>query len=43
MAAERSSSKATSILQTTPDASLLDAIVTEGRLGQTREEQSKIP
>ena len=41
MAAERSTAKAGSILQTTPEASLLDAIVTEGRLGQTREEQSK--
>jgi type VI secretion system protein ImpC len=30
-----------SILETPPDQSLLDAIVSEGRLGQTREEQSK--
>src|SRR5690349_3557140 len=31
----------TSIIETPADQSLLDAIVTEGRLGQTREEQTK--
>ena len=41
MPTERSTSQPASILQTAPEASLLDAIVTEGRLGQTREEQSK--
>jgi type VI secretion system protein ImpC len=41
MAAERSTAKPASILQTAPEESLLDAVISQGRLGQTREEQSK--
>jgi type VI secretion system protein ImpC len=37
----KQSTQATSVLETTPEESLLDAIVKNGRLGQTEEEQSK--
>jgi type VI secretion system protein ImpC len=37
----KTSAKAVSILQTSPEASLLEAMVEQGRLGQTREEKAK--
>jgi type VI secretion system protein ImpC len=41
MAAEAKSKQAVSVLETSPEKSLLDAIVDNGRLGQTHEEKSK--
>src|SRR5262249_15453772 len=37
----RSSAKKVSVLETSPEASLLEAIVDQGRLGQTTEEKAK--
>lgn len=37
----RSSAKKVSVLETSPEASLLEAMVEQGRLGQTREEKAK--
>lgn len=37
----KAGAKAVSILQTSPEASLLEAMVEQGRLGQTREEKAK--